>query len=70
MDLARLADDSILGSDGNIRVVIGLDINYRGKLVGCFQVWKVVQDSKHVEFELYPTLTAPRQGHGFASARI
>ena len=32
-DLGRLADDYILGSDGNIRVVVGLDIEYqdRGK---------------------------------------
>jgi hypothetical protein len=26
-----LADDYILGSDGNIRVVVGLDLEYRGK---------------------------------------
>ncbi|OBT82395.1 hypothetical protein VE02_09586 [Pseudogymnoascus sp. 03VT05] len=30
-DLGRLADDYILGSDGNIRVVVGLDLEYRGK---------------------------------------
>lgn len=30
-DLARLADKYILGSDGNIRVVIGIDIDYKDK---------------------------------------
>jgi len=29
--LGRIADDYILGSDGNIRVVLGLDIEYQGK---------------------------------------
>jgi hypothetical protein len=38
MDLARLADDYILGSDGNIRVVIGLDINYRRKMA-TLSIW-------------------------------
>ncbi len=28
-DLARLADSYILGSEGNIRVVVGLDIEYK-----------------------------------------
>ncbi|TVY58864.1 hypothetical protein LSUE1_G009739 [Lachnellula suecica] len=47
-DLGRLADDYILGSDGNIRVVIGLDIEYlaRGKgkevsgKVATISVWR------------------------------
>jgi hypothetical protein len=30
-DLARLADKYILGSDGNIRVMIGIDIDYKDK---------------------------------------
>jgi hypothetical protein len=30
-DLARLADDYILGSDGNIRAVVGLDIEYQDR---------------------------------------
>jgi hypothetical protein len=39
VDLPRLADDYILGSNGNIRVVIGLDINYRGKMA-TLSVWR------------------------------
>jgi hypothetical protein len=38
-DLPRLADDYILGSDGNIRAVIGLDIEYRGKMA-TLSVWR------------------------------
>jgi hypothetical protein len=30
-DLQRIADDYILGSDGSIRLVVGIDIDYRGK---------------------------------------
>jgi hypothetical protein len=30
-DLSRLADDYILGSDGSIKAVVGLDIEYQGK---------------------------------------
>lgn len=33
-DLGRLADDYILGSDGNIRVVVGLDIEYLSRSKG------------------------------------
>jgi hypothetical protein len=40
-DLARLADDYILGSDGSIRVVIGLDIEYLGKAaLATLSVWQ------------------------------
>ena len=31
-DLPRLADDYILGSDGNVHAVIGLDVECRGKM--------------------------------------
>jgi hypothetical protein len=39
MDLARLVDDYIFELDGNIRVIIKLDINYRGKIVILF-IWR------------------------------
>lgn len=39
-DLARLADDYILGSDSDIRVVIGLDIEYRGSKKATVSVWR------------------------------
>ncbi len=46
-DLGRLADDYILGSDGNIRAVVGLDIEYQGKVksnvsskVATLSIWR------------------------------
>jgi hypothetical protein len=39
-DLARIADDYILGSDGNIRAVVGLDIEYKGSKEATLSVWR------------------------------
>lgn len=39
-DLPWLADDYIMGSDGNIRVVIGLDVEYRGARSAALLVWR------------------------------
>ena len=39
-DLARLADDYILGSDGNIRAVVCLDIEYKGSKEATLSVWR------------------------------
>lgn len=39
-DLARLADDYILGSDGDIRIVVGLDVEYRGSKKATLSVWQ------------------------------
>jgi len=38
-DLARLADDYILGSDGRIHVVVGLDLDYRGRSASV-SIWR------------------------------
>jgi hypothetical protein len=38
-DLPRLADDYILRTDGNVRVVIGLDIDYETKK-GSISMWR------------------------------
>jgi hypothetical protein len=38
-DLPRLADEYILGSNGNIHVVIGLDVEYRGKMA-TLSIWR------------------------------
>jgi len=39
-DLERLADDYILGSDSNIRVVVGLDIEYKSSKKATLSVWR------------------------------
>jgi hypothetical protein len=39
-ELGRLADDYILGSDGNIRVVVGLDIGYGASEKATLSVWR------------------------------
>lgn len=38
-DLRRLADDYILGSDARIRVVVGIDVEYRGKMA-TLSIWR------------------------------
>jgi len=38
--LGRLADDYILGSDGDTRVVVGLDIGYGGSKKATLSVWR------------------------------
>jgi hypothetical protein len=38
--LKDLAEDYILGSDGNIRVVIGLDIEYKQSKKATISVWR------------------------------
>ena len=39
-DLERLADDYILGSDSDIRVVVGLDIEYKTGKKATLSVWR------------------------------
>jgi len=39
-DLHRLADDYILGSDANIRVVVGIDIDYESGKKATLSVWR------------------------------
>lgn len=63
--MGRLVDDYILGSDGNIRVVIGLDIEYlaRGKgkgkeasgKVATISVWRlrITDDGNGEELTAY-----------------
>ena len=38
-DLLRLADDYILGSDARVRVVVGVDLDYRGKMA-TLSIWR------------------------------
>ncbi|KAH8724189.1 hypothetical protein GQ44DRAFT_709277 [Phaeosphaeriaceae sp. PMI808] len=39
-DLPRLADDYILGSNTNIRVVIGIDVEYKGSKKASVSIWR------------------------------
>ena len=39
-DLPRLADAYILGSDANIRVVVGIDVEYKGSKKASVSVWR------------------------------
>ena len=39
-DLPRLADDYIIGSDGNVKVVVGIDIEYRGARTATISAWR------------------------------
>jgi hypothetical protein len=39
-DLPYLADDYILGSHGNIKVVVGLDLDYRGTKTATLSIWR------------------------------
>jgi hypothetical protein len=39
-DLSRLADAYILGSDANIRVVVGIDVEYKGSKRASISIWR------------------------------
>ncbi len=39
-DLSRLANEYILGSDANIRVVIGIDVEYKGSKKASISIWR------------------------------
>jgi hypothetical protein len=58
-DLRRLADDYILGSDGSIRLVIGIDIGYNNKCA-TVSTWRPkfqVNDAGKEEFVAHQTLS-------------
>ena len=60
-DLSRLADDYILESNGNVRIVVGLDIEYRESKRATLSVWRpqVVKSERDGREELVPL--DPRQ---------
>jgi hypothetical protein len=39
-DLSRLADAYILGSNANIRVVVGIDVEYKGSKKASISIWR------------------------------
>jgi hypothetical protein len=57
-DSPRLADDYILGSNGNIRAIIGIDIEYRGKMA-TLSVWRprvLINDDGSKELQVEQTV--------------
>ena len=59
-DLPRLADDYILGSDRDIRVVIGIDVEYKASKRATVSVWRpqiVLNDAGEGELRVVQTLT-------------
>jgi hypothetical protein len=58
-DLTRLTDDYILESNGDIRVVIGLDVEYKGKMAA-LSLWRPqirTNDSEEKELMAEQTVT-------------
>ena len=58
--LERLAEEYILGSNGDVRVVIGLDIEYRGSKKGTVSMWRpqiVRNDAGEQELVCVQTVT-------------
>jgi hypothetical protein len=58
-DLPRLADDYILGSDARIRAVVGVDVDYRGKMA-TLSIWRPqieINDAGEEELVAFRTLT-------------
>jgi len=56
--LPSLADDYILGSDGNIRAVVGVDVDYTGKRATLL-IWRPrfrTNDAGEEELDAYQTL--------------
>jgi deoxyinosine 3'endonuclease (endonuclease V) len=39
-DLSRLANEYILGSDADIRIVIGIDVKYKGSKKASVSMWR------------------------------
>jgi hypothetical protein len=57
-DLPRLADDYILGSDARIRAVVGVDVDYRGKMA-TLSIWRPqieINDAGEEELVAFRTL--------------
>lgn len=59
-DLSRLANEYILGSDADIRVVIGIDVEYTGSKKASVSVWRPhieVNDMGEKELSVVQTVT-------------
>ncbi|PBP26977.1 hypothetical protein BUE80_DR002082 [Diplocarpon rosae] len=62
--LPYLADDYILDSDANIRVVIGIDVKYKGSKKSTLSVWRpeiVTNDAGEQELIIVQTIADQRQ---------
>jgi len=60
-DLKGLADDYILGSNGNIRAVVGVDVDYRDKRAILSIWWPRIQVNNSGEEELVVHQTLSNQ---------
>jgi hypothetical protein len=59
-DLSRLAHEYILGSDADIRVVIGIDVEYKGSKKASISIWRPhieVNDAMEGELCVVQTVT-------------
>jgi hypothetical protein len=65
-DLRRLADDYILGSDGSIRLVIGIDIGYNNKSA-TVSTWRPMLqvNATGEENQIHPRPKTPPSFHPF-----
>jgi hypothetical protein len=61
-DLSRLANEYILGSDADIRVVIGIDVEYKGSKGASISIWRPHIDVNDMgEKELFVAQTVTDQ---------
>ncbi|KUJ09517.1 uncharacterized protein LY89DRAFT_598241, partial [Mollisia scopiformis] len=59
-DLSRLAHEYILGSDADIRIVIGIDVEYKGSKKASVSIWRPrieVNDAGEKELSVVQTIT-------------
>lgn len=65
-DLPHIADDYILGSDGDIQVVVGIDVEYQGSMKATLSVWRPrIIENEDGDAELVAEQTVVDQVYSF-----